>query len=122
VVPVEVRRALEDARRRGEDFTVAWDAALRLARGDWREALRATVPAWRAAYEGTPPSTAELALQNIARSPAGQLWDLARAYCATCDKPMSATRPSLYCGRACQQIADRRRAAGRQQVERALAA
>jgi hypothetical protein len=101
-----VRRVLEEHRRGGTGFTVAWARAVESVDDpDWVEVLRETRSAWRAAYYRTPPTTVEVAIQLIGTDPLTGLWveqGDGRELCALCRRliPVEryrAGRPPRYC-------------------------
>jgi hypothetical protein len=69
-----LRELLADARRRGEPFEAAWDAAVPRAvrptasheRATWTTILTATREAWGRAYNGEPAAPHDLAAARIA--------------------------------------------------------
>jgi hypothetical protein len=104
--------ALAAARRAGEDFDSAWEAASALAlgascdAGDWAPVLDGTRDAWSAAYHRWPASPAERALSLLGFD--AEASDVERAgWCRRCGLPIPPERgrraPALYCSRACGQ-------------------
>lgn len=120
--------ALAAARRSGEEFDSAWEAASALALGascdpaDWRAVLDGTRDGWEAAYRRLPASSSERALTLLAwdaeladvgrQSPVGDS-DTGRV-CRHCDQPISPERgrraPAFFCSTRCRQAWHRGRA------------
>ena len=111
--PTKVREQLEEQRRGGRDFAVAWTAALAALspddRNEWLSVLRETESAWRDAYGRRPASRAQLALSAVDQDPERDVatgdpdpWE---RICANCGGPISATKrlSARYCSPVCQR-------------------
>jgi hypothetical protein len=103
--------SLAAARRAGEPFDAAWQAASMVALGspcdadDWEAVLGATVGTWRSAYEDLPASRHERALSLLVEGVEAAGVD--GETCRRCSGPIPAgrRRSALYCGNACRRLA-----------------
>jgi hypothetical protein len=111
-------QALAAARRAGEDFDRAWEAASAQAlgvscnAGDWQPVLDTTRDGWEAAYRRLPATQPERALTLLVEDL--ELADEADDPCRRCGQPIPSSRgkraPALYCSDRCRRAwhADRR--------------
>jgi hypothetical protein len=108
--------ALAAARRAGEDFDSAWEAATALALGascdpaDWRGVLETTRDGWRAAYHRMPAKRCERALSLLGED--AEPTDVGRD-CRRCGRPIpperGRRRAALYCSSQCRRAWSRER-------------
>jgi hypothetical protein len=109
--------ALAAARRAGEDFDAAWEAASALALGsscdpaDWRGVRESTREGWEAAYRRMPAKSCERALSLLGEARETVDGDV----CRRCGQPIppgrGRRRAAVYCTDACRRRwhADRER-------------
>jgi hypothetical protein len=107
--------ALAAARRAGEDFDAAWEAASALALGsscdpnDWSSVLASTEDGWRRAFEQWPQTEGERALSLLHED----MELVEDRDCRRCGEPIPAgrgrRRPALYCSGRCRRLASAER-------------
>lgn len=106
-----LRVALEDARREGVSFEVAWPEAVRAtgASADWLAALAASRSAFERAYNREPPTVADRVLALIAEGiTVGDVDDHDGPVCDRegCERPIVDRPPSArYCSEDCRALA-----------------
>jgi hypothetical protein len=110
-----LRVALEDARREGVSFEVAWPEAVRAtgATADWLAALDASRSAFERAFNREPPTVADRVLALIAEDiTVGDVDDDEWRICerSGCERRMEG-RPAKarYCSEECCKLACRER-------------
>lgn len=124
-VPVQLREALDAARRAGVDFEAAWAVALNDISGEWLEVFRAHEPHWRDAYERLPATRRLRAVRVVASDEDAdlELVPIGAGFCRRCEQPLPPPhskqgRERLYCSDRCRRAASRPR---RKQKQKAAA-